>query len=193
MTPIGCRVAPVTPEKAARNANFSHITRRMSAASSASMPALVQAARKACATSPCSRSTGPKRRRAICPVCRITPGSAIVAAMYAAPPMTCAAPTIEPTRSMLSTPFWKGMTTPPPASSGRIAAAAISVSQSLTANRTTSNAPSDSGSSLATAFATWMSPAALFTTSPRSRIAARCRPRATNATSCPACASFAPK
>ena len=65
----------------------------------------------------------------------MTPGSPIVAAMYATPPITRSAPTTAPIRSMLSTPFWNGMTTPPFATSGRIAAAALSVSQSLTAKQ----------------------------------------------------------
>ena len=53
----------------------------------------------------CGAITAPNRSRAIVPVWAMTPGSAIVAAMYATPPNTCSAPTTAPIRSMLSTPF----------------------------------------------------------------------------------------
>jgi hypothetical protein len=103
-TPRGCRQTLVIPETP-RGTRTSPIARRMSADSSASMPAPWQAASSFSATLRCEAITGPKRRRAIVPVCAMTPGSAIVAAMYAAPPITPAAPTTAPIRSMLSTPF----------------------------------------------------------------------------------------
>ncbi len=53
-TPIGCRATLVKPENAARNANFSHSARRMSAESSASMPAPLHAASSASAADCCA-------------------------------------------------------------------------------------------------------------------------------------------
>ena len=57
-TPIGCRATLVSPDIAARNTNFSHSARRMSATSSASMPAPSHAARNASAAGCCAGSTG---------------------------------------------------------------------------------------------------------------------------------------
>ena len=88
----------------------------------------------------CAGSTAPKRSRAIVPVCAITPGSrdrrrdVRDAAHHA-----LGADDRAPMRSMLSTPFWNGIDDAAAAQrAARPAAAALSVSQSLTANSTTS-------------------------------------------------------
>ena len=70
----------VTPENGARKPNFSHSARRMSARSSASIPAAWHAEWSASDAERCDGCTGPNRKRAIVPVCTMTPGSPIVAA-----------------------------------------------------------------------------------------------------------------
>ena len=69
----------------------------------------------------------------------MTPGSRIVAAMYAMPPSTRSSPTSRRRMSGASTPFWNGTTTPPFASSGAICLAAASTSHSFTQNIATSH------------------------------------------------------
>ena len=95
--------------------------------------------------------------------------------------------------SSFTTPFWNEMTAVSVPSSGRIAVAAVAVSQSFTPNSTRSTAPTSRGSALARASGRFRSPLLLFTDSPRSRMAARCAPRAMKVTSQPLRASFAPK
>ena len=62
------------------------------------------------------------------PVWRITPGSAITDAICATPPITQAAPSTRASVSVLSTPFCNVSTPVPGPISGRLAAAAASVS-----------------------------------------------------------------
>ena len=81
MPPTGCLDNAVTPDNAARNTNFSQMARRMSLASSASMPAARHASTNACARGASRSSNAPMRSRAIDPVCAITPGAEIAAAM----------------------------------------------------------------------------------------------------------------
>ena len=65
---------------------------------------------------------------------------------------------------MLSTPFWNGTTTPPARdAAARSPPPALSVSQSLTANRTTSAGASVAGSSVTLGVGRWTSPSALST------------------------------
>jgi hypothetical protein len=63
-------------------------------------------------------SNAPTTSRAMLPVCAMTPGALIVAAMYATPPSTRSLPSSRRRISGASTPFWNGMTTPPFATSG---------------------------------------------------------------------------
>src|SRR6266851_2553638 len=191
-TPIGLRVTVVVADSATSRTNFSHSTRTMSSTSSASIFASRQAVRNDSAALLCAGRTGPKRSRAICPVWTITPGSAMRPAIYAAPPMTRSRPRTAPTRSIDSTPFWNGMTKVLLPTMGRNCAAAVSVSHSFTANTTTSTAPASAGFSTAFTFSC-ASPSGLFSARPLRCSACRCRPRAMNATGCPACCRRAPK
>ena len=70
------------------------------------------------------------------PVCRITPGSAMVALICATPPITASLPSIGTSRSLASIPFCSGITAVSGPTSGRMAAPALSTSHSLTQNKT---------------------------------------------------------
>ena len=62
------------------------------------------------------------------PVWRITPGAAIMAAMWATPPITCWRPSTRERTSTLSTPFCRVTTPVARPTSGFAACAALSVS-----------------------------------------------------------------
>jgi hypothetical protein len=97
------------------------------------------------------------------------------------------APTTAPIRSMLSTPFWNGMTCAPRFDERPDRGRCASVSHSLTAKSTSRRSRArrivderrlrDVDVTVAPAHG-----------EPALAHAPRCRPRATNATSCPACA-----
>ena len=176
MTPIGWRASDVTPAIADRKQNFSQSARRISAESAASTPAATHASRKAVAASPLPPSNAPTTRRAIVPVSATTPGSRIVAAMYAIPPRTRCGGSARARISGAATPFWNGIATPPPASKGASCGATVSTSHSLTQSITTSHGATWPRSSVKLAARMVALPTPLSTTSPRSRSAARCRP-----------------
>ena len=127
------------------------------------------------------------------PVWAITPGLAITTLICAVPPITASRPRIRPSTSSLSIPFWNDTTAVPGRTSGFTAVAAASVSHSFTPISTRSAGSSVDGSSVAVILVRFRSPRALRTTSPLARMAPRCAPRATNATSLPTAASRAPK
>jgi hypothetical protein len=70
------------------------------------------------------------------PVWTITPGSRLPAKMKAAPPSTWSCPTARASLSSLSTPICSDITAVPSPTSGPSLAAAGSVSNALTQNRT---------------------------------------------------------
>src|SRR5262245_39418900 len=127
------------------------------------------------------------------PVCRTTPGSAIVALICATPPSTASLPRIGIKRSLASMPFCSGMTAVFGPTIGRMAAPAVSTSHSLTQNNTKSTGPILPAWSVAWIGLTCRSPRGDRRVSPRLRIAARWAPRATKVTSPPALAKAAPK
>src|SRR5471030_1845700 len=71
----------------------------------------------------------------------MTPGSAMTADTYDTPPAVCDAPIARVNVPIVSTPFWKPMTTVSGPMSGGSSASAPSVSYSLTAKKTTSAGP----------------------------------------------------
>ena len=149
-TPIGCRATRRAARHRGQEARTSPTARGgCRSTSSTSMPAARQASANASARRPLRRQNAPTRSRAIVPVCAMTPGSPIVAAMYATPPSTCAAPSTRRSAPALPTPFWNGIADAAPATSGAICAAAVSTSHSLTQNITTSTGAMAAGSSVA--------------------------------------------
>ena len=118
--------------------------------------------------------------------CRMTPGASMLAAIQVAAPSTRSAPTTAPIRSAASIPFWSPSTTVSGPSSGSAAAAAPSMAPALTHTSTSSTGPISSGRSVAVTGATVKSPCTLCTRRPDCFSAARCAPRATNPTACPA-------
>ena len=70
--------------------------------------------------------------------CAITPGDSIAAKTYATPPTACPGPSTRSSVSSLSTPFCSDTTAVSGPMAGRIAAAAVSVSNDFTQNSTTS-------------------------------------------------------
>ncbi len=173
--------------------NFCQITRWMSSASLALMPAPWHAPWKAAAAARCDGMSGPNSRPAIWPMCSITPGAAMRVAIYAEPPRTFSSPKIFLKRSTDSTPFWNGITSVLGPTTGRSSSAALSVSHSFTANITTSTVPPASAARSNTWTLSCAEPCGLFSVSPFSFSAARCLPRAKNTTSWPACCRRAPK
>ena len=134
-------------------------------------------------------SSSPSVTRCSLPVCAITPGSAITAPMCVTPPRTRSRPSAPASTSSLSTPFCSDTT----AARGTraTARAASSVSQSFTAITARSAGPACAGSS-STRTLTCASPRSLRIRRPFLRMASACAPRATKATSWPACCNRAP-
>src|SRR5215469_7657593 len=192
ISPIGRRTAAVMPACAQIKASLAHSTVLMLADRSASKPASSQQASKRRALGLSCPSSSPIVMLAGPPVCRITPGSAILAKMNAAPPITWSSPIARASFSSLSTPFCSEMTAVPPPTSGLNRAAAASVSKVLTQKSTKSHGPTSAGSSVAGTLAA-KSPLTLRTISPWSRIPCRWGPRAMKCTSAPAWASRPPK
>src|SRR5262245_7471674 len=126
------------------------------------------------------------------PVCRMTPGSAIVALICATPPSTASLPRIGSKRSLASMPFWSGMTAVFGPTIGRMAAPAVSTSHSLTQNSTKSTGPMLPAWSVAWIGLRCRSPRGDTSVRPRWRSAARWAPRARKVTSPPALAKAAP-
>ena len=186
------RVSPVIPDWATRYTYFSHSVRTIRSEISAGISARPHAARKARARAVSVPSISPRRMRPSS-MWAMTPGASIVANTWATPPSTWPGPRMRASLSSLSTPFWMESTPVPGPTTGRIASAALSVSNDFTQKSTRSAAGSPSSRSTAATFTTDSPSMADLIRSPCSRIAARCAPRATNVTSSPARASFAPK
>ena len=156
------------------------------------MPAPLQAASSASAAGCCAGSTGPKRSRAIVPVCAMTPGSRdrrrdVRDAAHHALGADDRADPLDALDAVLERDRRRRLRD----ERARSPAAALSVSQSLTreqhdvGRRERRRVVGDGGRRQMR-----RRRARSRRASPRSRIAARCRPRATNATSWPACASL---
>jgi hypothetical protein len=79
--PIGWRIAQVAPLSPTRNTNFSHVARSMSSLSATPMAAARQAAANASSRAVAGAPSSPRTSRCIVPVCRITPGRSMTAAM----------------------------------------------------------------------------------------------------------------
>jgi hypothetical protein len=93
-----------------------------------SMPARSRAAASAATRAVRRPSVSPKMKRGVKPVCRIRPGAASTAEIWATPPTTWAGPRLRLSAGTLSTPFWNVTTPVSGFSSGRHASAAASVS-----------------------------------------------------------------
>src|SRR5262245_39917524 len=191
--PNGRRVSATTELFVANRMNFSHKAVRMLLLFTASNLAASQSACKAAPRALGRPSSSPNTRRIKVPVCRMMPGSAMVALICATPPITASLPRIGSSRSLASMPFCSGMTAVFGPTIGRIKAPALSTSQSLTQNSTKSTVPMLAGVSVTLTGLRLRSPRGLKTVRPRLSMAARCAPRATNLTSLPALASAAPK
>ena len=191
--PIGPRVSAVRPDIGARKANFVHSVREMLSETLAVMPAATQAAWKALTRGLALPSASPNSSTAKLPICLMTPGSAMCAAMRAAPSTTLPGPTIRPMRAPLSTPFWKVKMVAPPAASARSDSAALSVSRIFTAKMTASAAAISRASATTLTGLRCRLPSSLSSRRPPLRIASSWAPRATNVTSLPAAARRAPK
>ena len=127
------------------------------------------------------------------PVWRTTPGPAMVVAMWQTPTAVRSAPTTPETIPGASTPFCTVSTVVSGPTSARLARTAPSRSHSLAVTTTRSTGPIASARSVARTRSTATGATGLSTVRPRSRIAARCAPRATNDTSAPAFARLPPK
>lgn len=197
--PIGASVTEPRPPKGATKRNLAQSSAQMSWGTTAVTPASSSARRRVSTRSEGRLSHSPKVSEPRPPTWRIRPGPARYVMIFALPRSTASRPTTSATSAGASTPFCVVRTAVPSSTSGFSRGRADGSCQVFTPSRTWSTGPISDGSSVARSAEAGTekppdaSPSGPSTVSPSRRRASRCRPRATNRTSCPAAARRPPK